>query len=286
LVSSAGLHLLGGDSAGVGNDTSRFLNDVWSSTDGATWVLQTASAPWTPRKFMGAAADDQGHLFVAGGYDGTGSGGLSDVWRSEDGGKTWSVVLRAAPWTARHSHSLTPLLGGAAKGRLYILGGSDGRLMHDVWFSDDRGATWTLMRFTHTRDLRYTVREDRASWTPRALMAVVTSGDGRVVLIGGETGGEVDEQLSKQVWQLPAPPSSDIAWYEAKSRDMRLNLAFPPLEWKRESTPPWRGRRSHAAFVDGGGVPHIIGGEIDGGFRSDMWRMEVSLDLNNLRGLY
>src|SRR6185503_7075937 len=40
--------VIGGGDFGDGT-SARFFNDVWSSTDGATWTLVTGSAPFSPR---------------------------------------------------------------------------------------------------------------------------------------------------------------------------------------------------------------------------------------------
>lgn len=277
------LFVIGGDAGGFADEPPRPLNDVWASADGVEWTRRVASAPWLARKFMGAAIDDDGHIYIVGGQGIFGTGGINDVWKSVDGGSSWQVVTLAAPWTARHSHAFARLPGGTRPGRLYLAGGDDGRRMHDVWFSDDNGTTWELQKFTHTREMRYSVYEDRASWTPRSSMFAVADGNGLLTLTGGDTGGEGGELLSREVWQLPAPESSDIEWYARKSKDNRLNLAFPPLQWRLEGSPPWTARHGHQTFIDDEGVPYILGGEDDGGVLSDMWNMETSIDINNLQ---
>ena len=43
--------------SGTGRDTTGYqaFNDVWSSADGIAWRVETASAPWPPRMWAGAA---------------------------------------------------------------------------------------------------------------------------------------------------------------------------------------------------------------------------------------
>jgi len=281
------LFLIAGDVQGVGEMPSKPTNDVWMSDDGGTqWYLQTASAPWLPRKYLGTAINENGVIFLAGGNIGYGMSGLNDVWKSEDGGKTWSPLTLVAPWTARHSFAFVRLSGGSRPGRLYVLGGEDGRRLHDVWASDDGGRTWSVMTFTHTREQRFSVYEERASWTPRASFPAVADKDGFLTLTAGATDEEGDASYSAEVWQLPTPADEDLEWYERKTKDDRLNTAAVPLEWSLASSPPWTGRYGHAAFIDDEGVPHIVGGEDKEGLKNDLWKMTMSFDVNNLQAIY
>jgi len=286
-VISGELFLIGGDAGGAGGEVSQPLSDVWSSSDsGASWTLRTPGAPWAARKFMGSAIDSQGRLVVAGGQNGFGTGGMNDIWRSDTGGRSWEVVTFSAPWTARHSFAFVRLPGGTAPGRLYVLGGDDGRRQHDVWASDDDGRTWDLQRFTHTREMRYRETQERASWHPRTSMQAVADDTGILTMTGGQLdGGGAAGRFSNEVWALQPPPSTNITFFEKKSRDDRLNFAFPPAEWLRASTPPWVGRHGHQGFVDQDGVAHIVGGESEDGLLSDMWKQTLSVDIDNLRAL-
>jgi hypothetical protein len=63
-------------------------NDVWCSTDGATWRRATSGAPWLPRAGFTVVADRRG-LWILGGlnyyYDGAWNQYttyLNDVWYS------------------------------------------------------------------------------------------------------------------------------------------------------------------------------------------------------------
>jgi len=280
------LFALGGDVGGVGAQASRPVNDVWRSADGKAWSVVTSRAAWSQRKFFGSVIDENGHIFVSGGLTGYGTGGLNDVWKSEDGGKSWSALTLAAPWTARFSFAFTRLPGGTRPGRLYVLGGDDGRKLHDVWMSDDGGRMWELMSFTHTREKRYNVVEERASWIPRTTLAAIADKDGLLTLTGGLTDMPGIYSLSSEVWQLAAPPSTDLAWYDRKSQDDRLNTAVTPLQWELATAPPWTGREGHSMFSDDESTPHIVGGQDATGMKNDVWKMAMSVDVNNLKGLY
>merc|ERR1712113_814380 len=142
------------------------------------------------------------------------------------------------------------------------------------------------MRFTHTQEMRYKNYEERASWTPRFLMCTVVSNEGLVTITGGQTDGTGADAFSNEVWQLESPQGDSQAWYLRKTNDDRLNLARQPLEWKRESEPPWTPRRGHQAFIDDEGIPYILGGEDATGMKNDMWKMESSMDVGNLQSAY
>ena len=86
-------------------------NDVWSSTDGATWVLERPNTFGTPG--FDAAADWEGRhtagyvvhrdqMWIVGG-DPIQGHTQNDVWASSDG-KTWRCVTRHAPWGPRVLH--------------------------------------------------------------------------------------------------------------------------------------------------------------------------------------
>ena len=47
-------------------DGEGYLNDVWSSVDGETWVQETAAAEWLARKDF-QAVSHRGRLYVMGG---------------------------------------------------------------------------------------------------------------------------------------------------------------------------------------------------------------------------
>ncbi len=116
-------------------------NEVWSSTDGATWRQVTDHAAWSPRLGAGGAVFD-GKMWILGGaeryYDGK-KHLLNDVWCSADG-KTWRRVTDRAPWSPRAYHGVL-----AFGGKLWVFGGGNYRPDHlaynDVWCSTD-GARW------------------------------------------------------------------------------------------------------------------------------------------------
>jgi len=150
---------------------SNFFNDVWRSADGITWhkmslaALPTDNTYWDGRAGLSAVASN-GFLFVMGGSVNDdiaviGPGGTpriyySDVWRSDDNGKTWTEILSSAPWSNRAGAVVLD-----KDNEIYLLGGEYGftcefddsgmpsnpaecpPYLNDVWKSADNGANWT-----------------------------------------------------------------------------------------------------------------------------------------------
>ena len=69
-------------------------SEVWSSTDGISWTLETI-APWEGRHMAGWAVFHE-LLFVVGGDNNRGHY-QNDVWSSPDG-KNWTQIANAVPW--------------------------------------------------------------------------------------------------------------------------------------------------------------------------------------------
>jgi IPT/TIG domain-containing protein len=146
------LYVLGSDiyngpqnNVGTGVGTS----DVWRSTDGITWEEVTSTAPWGPR-VVHMCASFQGSLFVMGGMTDVNNPAtvLQDVWRSDDGGFTWTN-LGNAPWAGRgfvNSGQGLPVFNG----KLWLMGGGNYTtiLYNDVWSFD--GTAWVLVNAAAT----------------------------------------------------------------------------------------------------------------------------------------
>ena len=106
------------------------MNDVWSSSNGTNWTLETEAAAWSIRCMHGAAVYD-GRIWIMGGYGEAVE--HNDVWSSTNGAD-WAEATGAAAWSAR--------LGPVAlmyDGRLWIVGGGNN---NDVWYSTS-GSSWT-----------------------------------------------------------------------------------------------------------------------------------------------
>jgi len=114
-----------------------------------------------------------------GGFDG--SKRRNDVWRSTDGGLTWTLMTASAGWSARAYHTSVALPDGS----IVLMGGRDHvSLYNDVWRSTDEGENWTMLTVS-------------AEWTARAYQTSVALPDGGIVLMGGNDG-----DYKNDVWRL------------------------------------------------------------------------------------
>jgi hypothetical protein len=78
-----------------------YLNDVWRSSDGASWELVTADAGWAPRPGHQCGVI-QGSFICFGGFGYPDN--PTDVWASNEGA-TWEL-LDTPPWNARGSDDI------------------------------------------------------------------------------------------------------------------------------------------------------------------------------------
>ena len=117
-------------------------NEVWSSTDGATWEQATKNAGWSPRLAAGAVVF-KGRMWILGGtedyYFGDDKSLKNDVWSSADG-KEWKREVANAPWSPRAYHAAV-----VHDGKIWVLGGGNYvpkyHALNDVWCSSD-GVNW------------------------------------------------------------------------------------------------------------------------------------------------
>ena len=137
VVVGSDIYVIGGFNSiiiGGSNREERF-NDVWKSTNGgATWSKVTtgttaANTLFSARNNHSSVAVDSGPnagIYVIGGHNG--SKRLNDVWKSTDGGATWSEVTTGTTgantlFAARISHSSVAVDSGTHEG-IYVIGGT------------------------------------------------------------------------------------------------------------------------------------------------------------------
>jgi len=165
--------------------SDELLNDVWRSPDGGTsWEQLCEAAPWPARAFGRATHLWQGGssaVLVLGGLA-IGDCLLDDVWRSDDGGVNWDLLVDGAPWKGRRGHALValPALGkvGESDEALVLLGGlSATGTVADAWHSLDGGLTWRLL-----------IKE--AEWAARLEHSIAVLSDGSAVMTGGQASGK------------------------------------------------------------------------------------------------
>lgn len=189
----------------------RAFSDVWSSADGIDWQLETATAPWGPRRGFGYAVHD-GRLWLYGGFD-SHDRLYNDVWSSPDG-RTWELMAAKTPWTPRGT-----FFSGSSGGRLWLMGGnvrSTGSIIDgtaDVWSSAD-GVNWTE-------------ETAAAPWQPRAGERLIVMPPGaaaeRMLIVGG--------------FQFnPDACFFDDAWATSDGREWR-SMTFKCLDGTVHSSP-------------------------------------------------
>ena len=125
---------------------------VWEFDPGLETWSQIHAAAWGPRS-VPVAAQVQGAIYLYGGFDKSTANvpaeesypnwtSLNDMWRSLDGGVSWTQVVADMPCQPRIWPNLI-----AFQDRLYLMAGYDnlypgGRNFTDLWVSDD-GLAWS-----------------------------------------------------------------------------------------------------------------------------------------------
>ena len=151
-------------------------SDIWSSSDGISWTLETDKAAWGKRRAH-AITELNGKLWLAGGWVKDDWKFHNDVWSSVDG-INWVEVASTTPWSARKGHSLV-----AFDNKLWLIGGVDNvGAKNDVWSSTD-GITWELVT-------------DKAPWLARYDQTIAVF-NGKMWLHGGVNPGFMGR---KDIW--------------------------------------------------------------------------------------
>lgn len=152
------------------------INTVWSSEDGETWTKVNDGAA-KEQKFTArtnaTVANMNGDLYLTGGYSvgfGAPQGALSDVWKSTDGGATWTNLDAqfGDDFVARADSKLI-----VYKNELYLIGGRTKfpyTYFNEIYKSAD-GVTWTKV-------------EVAAPFTARASFSCFVYNDRMYVLAG------------------------------------------------------------------------------------------------------
>lgn len=156
-----------------------FYNDVWCSTDGASWQRVSEHAPWTPRGMVGGSAVHNGRMWLLGGgtYDTPQvpvRKFFNEVWSTADG-VNWRLDAAQPAWPPREYHDVAVF-----DGRMWVLeGGTMAGNRKDVWHSPD-GVHWQELPDT--------------PWAPRHAAGLVVFNNS-LWIIGGNN-------MTPDVWKL------------------------------------------------------------------------------------
>ncbi len=171
---------------------------------------------------------------LMGGKDGTGY--KSDVWRSTDNGRNWTLMTAGAGWSARSGHSCVVVQG--PPDHIILMGGENsGGYLNDVWMSEDYGVTWT--------------QKTANAWpSPRSGHSSVVMHDGSIVVMGGYGGGS---NYFNEVYRS----TTNGATWEGPI------LATGAM---------WGERAFHSSVVMADGSIVLMGGKNSTGYRNDVWK--------------
>lgn len=231
------LFLFGGSST----VTPTPLNDVWASFSGAGWKQVAAAAEWTARYNFGCTILSNNTIIIAGGATGSGQvTSVKEVWKSEDGGETWTQQTAAAGWGQRNNIGLVALSDNTlilAGGVEYSRGNTYVR--NDVWKSEDEGANWTKI-LDNSDPATY--------WKKRWGHTLNVCSDDSLIITGGNptltTGGQLND-----VWMST---DGGATWSE------------------QTAAAGWTPREHHACAVLSDDKIVLVGGYASG-FKNDVW---------------
>jgi hypothetical protein len=164
-----------------GNQKS-LKNDVWSSSNGREWVLETMDGGWQPRAYHQVVVlGDRMYLFGGGNYVPEYEV-HTDVWSSADGAH-WERVTDSTPWHGRLWFS-----SAVYRNRMWLLGGwsnNPSQNWGDVWHSVD-GREWKELK----TDVTWKARHEHSTFVHQD----------RLWVAGGHA-----QPLSNEVWSLFLP---------------------------------------------------------------------------------
>jgi len=233
-----------------------FTNQSSNNPTGWAWFFgdENYTEPWTEmtstwfgygRSLFSSVAMPDGSIVLMGGFtdiNGYVEYDLNDVWRSIDGGATWTEVNPSAEWTARNEFSSVVMPDNS----IVLMGGQDSNGPEDdVWQSPDAGETWSLVNTSSNNNM----------WSPRFSQSSVVMPDGSIILMGGDT----YSGYKNDVWQ--SPPGSDGATWNEVTQNA-----------------PWSARMDFSSVAMPDGSIVLMGGYNGTNFYNDVWQSPPGSD--------
>lgn len=305
---------------------ANMLNDLWRynmATNSWTWMkgskqlMQqgnwgtqgTSSSQNTPGARQGCLTwvDDQGDLWLFGGY-GFNSGGnlnqLADLWKYNIASNTWTWVSgnNQNPFGLYSSVGSTGRPGGRAdggcwkdkQGNFWLFGGfgyTDAfgvgyKFLNDVWKYDPVNNVWTWMKgslYTDKPAVRGTKGVASTNNTPggRREFGFTADPQGNFWLLGGlQTDGNALTEVYGDLWKYDIS-NNRWTWMAGSSTDSDLSI-FGTLGTPAAANTPgarvnscgWSDRFGHLWFLGGYGRATTI----YFGFMNDVWRYGNCID--------
>jgi len=167
-----------------GHDASTYRNDVWRSVDGVNWIEVTPAAEW-PSRDGHMAVILGSSIIIAGGHDAHTDQKQwhGDVWRSADGGHSWSQLTAAAEFPARDGGFAT-----VVNDTIVVMGGFAGSNFYNDTWTSKTGEHWTMS-------------QGPVDWAGRSFFNAAIMPNGAVMLAGGWLSGWTGTpEVGNDVW--------------------------------------------------------------------------------------
>ncbi|CAE7849534.1 unnamed protein product [Symbiodinium sp. KB8] len=128
---------------GRGRDPE-LLNDLWYFELEAGWTLIDSGSGPPAREEHASAVDTWSRFWIFGGYGGTSSGRLRDLWFFDPEERKWTLASSSSSGpSARSEHTLMD----DALGHLWVFGGNDGsKRLDDLWYWDLQASDWVQVQ--------------------------------------------------------------------------------------------------------------------------------------------
>jgi hypothetical protein len=270
-------------------------NEVWSSRDGAEWVLEKpntfkdrsfdATSDWEGRHTAGYAVF-RDKMWIIGG-DANQGNYQNDVWNSDDG-KKWNLVNRdkPVPWGPRALHYTV-----VHADKIWVIGGqtmpafakADEKFYRDVWTTQD-GVTWQQ------------VQPKEPFWPQRGMIGGSAVLNGRIWILGGGTydtpkiptreyRNDVWSSADGVVWEqhVESAPWAPRQYHDVAAWDDRLWVmegyakanrndvwySADGKHWHEVPNTPWKPRHAASVFVHDGALWMVAGNNME----SDVWKL-------------